>query len=376
MTAIHIILIAVTVGSAAFFWGLGRATMRAGAQRQLPRSIDLVFMGVVPGSVAVAITGGFCLFCSQLTANTNNAASNGSPEELEDMEVLPNLRSAYQATSHPFNLQELIYNLTTASIQNADVSTKPSAWTGLPVNRDAELGQVKGVAFDKRSLKSIRARGAFFARASFIATDLREGDFSNCDFRGSAFTHVKAKDATFSLAAFSDPVPALSREDRDRLQRDIDEMHKNFHSSDFQDVTFVGSRIDRAELAFTFALECHFEKADLLGVKAIGSVFTKCHFAGAKLVDADFAECRFSDCDLANVNLYRANLEYASFSRTNVTSADFTEADLRFADLSSAQGLTAEQLEKAKKLYGATISKSIAEVLRKNPKNAQLLAPD
>jgi uncharacterized protein YjbI with pentapeptide repeats len=138
------------------------------------------------------------------------------------------------------------------------------------------------------------------------------------------------------------------------------EMRKNYHATDFEDVKFIGSRIDRAELAFVSAFKCDFEKANLIGAKGVGSAFTECYFGGAQLVDADFEASRFSDCDLVNVNFFRADLKYASFYRTNLTSADFTAADLRFADFSGARGLTLEQVQKATNFDGATLPKSVA----------------
>ena len=84
------------------------------------------------------------------------------------------------------------------------------------------------------------------------------------------------------------------------------------------------------------------------------------HFEGADLFKAKLMDVDFHQVHMDMSNLSMADLSGAKLSRADLQGADFSEAKLENTDmfktnLVEARNLTDEQLQKAKRLWGATM---------------------
>jgi len=84
------------------------------------------------------------------------------------------------------------------------------------------------------------------------------------------------------------------------------------------------------------------------------------HFEGTDLFKAKLMDVDFHQAHMARSNLSMADLGGAKLSRADLQGADFSEANLEGADLfkanlQDARNLTDEQLQKVKRLWGATM---------------------
>lgn len=71
------------------------------------------------------------------------------------------------------------------NFEDADVSIKPSNWTGDPRKVDSELRQVKPAKLDGRNLRGLKASGAFMVRADLRRADLGHANLKGADLRGA-----------------------------------------------------------------------------------------------------------------------------------------------------------------------------------------------
>jgi uncharacterized protein YjbI with pentapeptide repeats len=162
-------------------------------------------------------------------------------------------------------------------------------------------------------------------------------------------------------------------------------------------------RLNRHKIFEINLVNCHLPKTNLSYVNLKASNLNSANVSNCSLIEINFENCRLNQTNFENSNLNGANLRgaYASGSnfqdayliKTNMENAfliksnfknaflmeanmansylmgaDFENASLYKADLRGAQGLTAEQLVKAKTLYLAEMEPDLKEeILRLAP---------
>jgi uncharacterized protein YjbI with pentapeptide repeats len=82
-----------------------------------------------------------------------------------------------------------------ADIENADVSTRPNNWTGVPSKEAIEIRQVKPAKLKGANLRNLHGRGAFLVRAELQRADLRRADLSGADLREANLHGANLSDA-------------------------------------------------------------------------------------------------------------------------------------------------------------------------------------
>lgn len=117
-------------------------------------------------------------------------------------------------------------------------------------------------------------------------------------------------------------------------------LEADLHGARLNQTNFENANINQANLSNTFASGANFKDAFLI----------KANFEGAFLIKTNFS----------NSYLMEANLKESS-----LTEANFKDANLYKADLRGADGLTLEQLSKAKSLYLAKFDPEMQEILEK-----------
>lgn len=92
---------------------------------------------------------------------------------------------------------------------------------------------------------------------------------------------------------------------------------------------------------------------------------TKTYASGANFKDAFLIKADFAGAFLIKTNFTNAYMMEANLSNCSLTEANFEDANLYKADLRGADGLSAEQLSKAKSLYLAKFDPELYEELEK-----------
>jgi hypothetical protein len=142
------------------------------------------------------------------------------------------------------NLLTRIGYETYAELRDDDVSTKPSAWTGLEQNADEEIAQVKGADLEGRDLRHADAGGAFLVKAKLSGARLRGADFDDADLRAADFYDADLRDARLVGADL-----------RGTDLRSADLAGANLISADLRDARLVDANLSGANLGYWGVLD-------------------------------------------------------------------------------------------------------------------------
>jgi uncharacterized protein YjbI with pentapeptide repeats len=140
-----------------------------------------------------------------------------------------------------------------ANLEHADVSIKPSSWTG---KSESELDGVKGAELRGADLRYAEANGAFLAKANLAGAQLEHADLSRSDLRQARFNE-------FSMNAYSGHVANailkgahLDGADlrgaflRYGILPDADLTEADLRGALLNSANLIGSRLDNADLQF------------------------------------------------------------------------------------------------------------------------------
>ena len=185
-----------------------------------------------------------------------------------------------------------------ADLTDADVSIKPSNWTG---KKDEELDLVKGAKLEFRDLHGAWAQNAFLAKADLSEANLEEANMSYADLRQSDFGRANMVGAHLFEAR-------------------MDGATMNFASLDGADL--INAHLSRASFHGAFMRNAYFLGADL---------------SHAILHDAYLRAAQFGNANLTEADLQGADLTDA-----------FLNAEIKHADFRHAIGLTLYSILPAK----------------------------
>ena len=117
-------------------------------------------------------------------------------------------------------------------------------------------------------------------------------------------------------------------------------LEANMQEARLNQTNFENANINQANLSKTFASGANFKDAFLIKANFEGAFLIKTNFTNAYLMEANLRDCSLTEADFADANLYKA-------------------------DLRGADGLSLEQLSKAKSLYLAKFDPEIQTLLEK-----------
>ena len=162
---------------------------------------------------------------------------------------------------------------------------------------------------------------------------------------------------------------------------------KEGQRADLRGVNLSGSNLSGAnlrgsDLRGANLIGAYLHKTDLEGANLEGASLQGADFWAADLEGANLRHGNLKGANLRHANLQHANLEEANLSFTNPWGANLTGANLEGAKLvwialRGAEGLTIEQLSRAKTLYTAALDPELMEQVKekcphllKEPKDA------
>jgi uncharacterized protein YjbI with pentapeptide repeats len=236
-----------------------------------------------------------------------------------------------------------------AQLTEADVSTKPSPWSG----RDEEIALVKGANLNRLKLRYIQAYAAFLAKARLWQADLRNAYLSEADLREANLRQADLRFAVLDRAKLN----RASLQEADLRNANLNRANlrdANLSSAVLSGATLLDATLDGASLYKTdlrIALlqraslkqadlrEANFENANLTMANLQEAYLTSTKLGNARLNQADFSLAILTDADLRKSDLSGADLQGAI-----LRGADLGGANLQGADLRGAVGLTSGQI--------------------------------
>ena len=155
----------------------------------------------------------------------------------------------------------------------------------------------------------------------------------------------------------------------------IFEEHIKWHETERKE----GQRADLrgANLSGSNLSGANLRGSDLRGANLIGAYLHKTDLEGANLRHGNLKGANLRHANLQHANLEEANLSFTNPWGANLTGANLEGAKLVWIALRGAEGLTIEQLSRAKTLYTAALDPELMEQVKekcphllKEPKDA------
>jgi uncharacterized protein YjbI with pentapeptide repeats len=203
-----------------------------------------------------------------------------------------------------------------AQLTEAEVSTKPPAWTG----KDEEVAQVKGASLNRLKLQYIQAYGAFFAKARLWQADLRNAYLSEADLREANLRQAEMQFVVLDRAKLA----------RASLQ-EADLRNANLNRADLREANLSSAVLSDATL-----LDATLDNASLYKVDLRNALLQRASLKQADLREANLENTNFTMANLQETYLTSTKLGHAQLKQADLSLAILTEADLRNSDLSGA----------------------------------------
>jgi len=370
-TGLHVGLIAISIGFWILSQRLARMTLRGQKKKKYIWKEALKDVRTYRRSGLALGTIGIGIIFSFLSIG----AINGVPSEVDSSrrDQNPKLTITDIRRLVP-RLFALIRYAPFAHLVDADVSTKPSSWTGMKQNINQEISLVKEARLAGKNLQFSKASRAFLVKANLryanlYGADLSWADLRRADLQGADLTLANLQFAKLSevkgltknqvkkarnwvLAVFDDDqIEKLSPSTAERKLRGYNGhlTAKNLegvelHSIRFEDADLRAVNFDKATL-----LNANFQRANLYGAS-----LREINLKGANLRNADLQEANLGGANLKEANLHsanlqetdlrRANLQRANLRRANLQGAKLRGANFQGANLLAAKGLTVDQV--------------------------------
>jgi uncharacterized protein YjbI with pentapeptide repeats len=206
-------------------------------------------------------------------------------------------------------------------LTEAEVSTKPAAWTG----KDEEVAQVKGANLNRLKLRYIQAYGAFFAKARLWQADLRNAYLSEADLREANLRQAEMRFVVLDRAKLNHA--SLQEADlRDSNLNRANLREANLSSTSLFDATLLDATLDNASLY----------KADLRNASLQRASLKQADLREANLENANLTMANLQETYLTSTKMRNAHLKQADLSLAILTEADLRNADLSGSDLQGA----------------------------------------
>jgi uncharacterized protein YjbI with pentapeptide repeats len=251
-----------------------------------------------------------------------------------------------------------------AQLTEAEVSTKPSGWTG----RDEDIALVKGANLNRLKMRYVQAYGSFLVKAHLWRTDLRNAYLSEADLREANLRQADLRFAVLDrakLARATLPEADLQNANLDRADlRDANLSFALLSEATLHDATLDGANLyksdmhsaslQRASLMKTDLREANLENSNLMMANLGESYLVSTNLNNARLKNANLSKAILTDANLRKSDLSGAILQGAVLRGT-----DLGGANLQGADLRGAEGLTATQVCSAANIRGTQMDENL-----------------
>jgi uncharacterized protein YjbI with pentapeptide repeats len=308
-TALHVVLVVAASLAAVYFSRAMKRTLGGSAAPVTAAGESLVNAGMErrAGFTTFTLVLGAAILLLSIGVISGSPRNDGNVTGAHD----------YTVQSWAADALWLIGYSPVAQVRSADISEKPSNWTG----RDEELALVRGARLSKVRLRYIQASGAFLAKADLWQADLQSGDLSEADLRD-----INARQANLRYATL----------DRAKLNRAV------LEGADLRQGNLTRADLEKADLTYALLNAATLTDSNLDGASLYGSDLRGASLQRASLQQADLREANLADADLTAANLGNAYLSSAKLAGAKLENAELdtaflTQADLRGADLRNAK---------------------------------------
>jgi uncharacterized protein YjbI with pentapeptide repeats len=252
-----------------------------------------------------------------------------------------------------------------ARVTEAEISRKPSGWTG----SDAEISRVQGANLGGVRLRYLQAYNAFLVRARLRQTDLSFAYLSEADLREANLRQASLRSAMLDQVKLNGAMLQSADLGRANLIRaELGKADLSFASlvgALLLDAKVDGAVLYGADLRNAWLERASFEQADLRQANLEGANLKMSNLRGAYLSTAKMGGARLEGSQLGSAILMGADLRHADLSNSNIqgavlSGADLGGANLQNADLRGVVGLSAAQLCAATNARQAQLDDALA----------------
>jgi uncharacterized protein YjbI with pentapeptide repeats len=379
----HLLLLALAVSGSCYSTHLANITLSRNADAKTPtaRLSRLIgaWWGLPQGLVVLAITLGFAFTVLECDHHLSNKKT-------------PGFIALWRTAGTLLRDRLTSLGLRTApKVEDADLSTRPANWTGLPNNIRTELAQTKPARFTTKSWRRLTAKGSFLAHAELgdpqspTSADFKYGDFTNATLYRATFSHVDFTESKFVYAKLAlenvefKPLPPDQLAEAYRIDKgpwittteSADILNCRFNNTSFKEANlqyvliryseFISVKFAGAHCAGAIFLGCQLDRTDFTGADLRWAHIAKTLVANRYPEKVNFESADCSDASFERYNLARSDFKNAVLRRAKFVNVDLTDANLEGAvldqtDFTSATGLKPEQLQKAKTRTGLKLS--------------------
>ena len=251
-----------------------------------------------------------------------------------------------------------------AQLTEAEVSTKPSGWTG----RDEEIALVKGANLNRLKMRYVQAYGSFLVKAHLWRTDLRNAYLSEADLREANLRQADLRFAVLDrakLARATLPEADLQNANLDRADlRDANLSFALLSEATLHNATLDGANLYKSDLHSASLQRASLMKTDLREANLENSNLMMANLGESYLVSTNLNNARLKNANLSKAILTDANLRKSDLSGAILQGAvlrgtDLGGANLQGADLRGAEGLTAAQVCSAANIRGTQMDENL-----------------
>lgn len=354
-SALHIFLIVVVVGLAAFSPRGSRRGVKPEAVKQANGSL-LRQIGT-RGAAAAAASG---IVLSLLTLGVIYGAPHATrtPDEAALIQVRHWGADALALVGYnPYP------NLTESSM-----SVRPDAWTG----RDDDLSSVRGAFLNQARLRHAEGYRSFWVNAHLWEADLDGARLSESDLRGANLRQSNLRRAVLDRAAlFRAKLHGAEMEEANLSRADLREADLSFAhlpGGILMDAKLGGANLfsallSGAQMTHADLQQSDLRQADLQNADLAMADLRNAYLWSARLADAKLPDASLEGAILIEADLRRADLRGATFQATVLRAADLTGANLEGADMRGALGLTPSQVCSAGERRGVQLDEALAQLV-------------
>jgi uncharacterized protein YjbI with pentapeptide repeats len=255
-----------------------------------------------------------------------------------------------------------------AQLTEAEVSTKPSGWTG----SEEEIAKVKGANLNGLRLRYIQAYGAFLVKAHLWRADLRNAYLSEADLREANLRQVDLQLAVLDGAKLQRAaLPEANLRNANLDRANLGGANLSFAvlaDATLLDATLDGANLYKSDLRTAQLQRASLKKSDLREAALENSNLTMANLGESYLISTNMSGARLKNADLSRAILTDAVLRNSDLSGalmqgTVLRGADLGGANLQGADLRGAEGLTATQVCSAANLRGVLMDDNLGQTI-------------
>jgi len=246
-----------------------------------------------------------------------------------------------------------------AILRNADLSSANPQRANFEMKdllgSDFEEDNIRKADLEEARDKLLNLPGFEDQKVDFKEAKLQKADLTNASFPGAYLGDAKLPEAKLSNANL---------------------LGADLWSAVLEKANLQGTKLQLADLEQANLEGAHLEGADLLGASLGGANLRGADLEAAYLFGADLRGAnlkgailkgaQFKMADLGGANLGEAKLSEANFLGANLEEVNLQGASLQGACLQQVEGLTVEQLSKAKTLYKAILDQELMEQIKKS----------